>query len=134
MDSLRIFKTFKGSSKVKSGGGQSQKPQSSTGSGHTVMRERSLDEKPSVSKSEILAKLEKAKGPVRKNTKIQGQRFGDGFLKEVNASPKKEVRGDLKSNDPTDSLTTEKLKGMLHSNVVNFSGKEKEILSKILGK
>jgi hypothetical protein len=86
-----------------------------------------------VSRSEILDKLEEAKGPVQE-TKVKGQRFGDGFMKEAGPSEKGPVTGDIRSNDPRDSMTTEKLKSMLNSNVVNFNGKEREVLSKILGK
>jgi len=153
MDSLRVFTTFKST-----GSGQKLRPRKPQGTGESagqkaIMRERSLDEKPSMSRSEVLAKLEKSKAPSEASEKkeVKGKRFGDGFMdpskipakilvpKEAKESQGKagaadgDVVGDIGKNNPADSMTTEKLKSMLNSNVVNFSGKEKEILSKILG-
>lgn len=131
MDSLRVFTTFKGNSKQRKLSPVRRNSREAGANGGSVMRERSLDEKPSVSRSVILEKLEKAKGPSRDDGVVKGQRFGDGFMK---SGPVKEPKGDVGRNDPRDSMTTEKLKSMLNSNVVNFNGKEKEILNKILGK
>jgi hypothetical protein len=131
MDSLRVFTTFKGNSKLRKLSPQRSRSREVGSDGRSVMRERSLVEKPSVSRSVILEKLEKAKGPAKDDGVVKGQRFGDGFMK---SGPVKEPKGDVGRNDPRDAMTTEKLKSMLNSNVVNFNGKEKEILSKILGK
>ena len=132
MDSLRVFKTFKSSSSSKLLRPRSR-PVAVDERGKTIMRERSLEDKPSVSRSKILEKLEKFMGPARADISVKGQRFGDGFMKQTPVDDKPSV-GDISKNDPRSSLTTEKLKSMLNSNVVNFSGKEKEILNKILGK
>lgn len=129
MDNLRVFSTFKSAQGSFSGRSVMSKkerlknlPRDKNG-----MVERSLDNKESLSRNEILEKLKKAKGPEQHQKKVQGQRFGDSFMAD-------EASGDVKKNDPRDPMTTEKLKSMLNSGVVNFSGKEQEILSKILNK
>lgn len=44
------------------------------------------------------------------------------------------LKSDVGTNDPTDPTTVEKLKSVLSSGAVNFSGREKEVLEKILKK
>ncbi len=48
---------------------------------------------------------------------------------EVDVTPP----GDVGLNDPTDPMTTEKLKTVLSTGGINFSEKEREVLGKILG-
>ena len=57
-------------------------------------------------------------------------------ISQSSSSPNTEdyvLPSDISSNDPNDSLTREKLKGALSGNSFNFSEKEREVLSKILG-
>ncbi len=130
MDNLRVFSTFpksstsyKGNSPLSKGQRYRSMPKDKNG-----MVKRSLNEKPSLSRSEILEKLEKAQGPAKvPQKKAKGQKFGDGFMK-VGEDGK-----EVSSNDPRDPMTSEKLKSMLNSGAVNFSGKEQEVLRKILG-
>lgn len=129
MDNLRVFSTFPKTTSTFKGKGQLSKEEryKSLPRDHNGMVKRTLNEKPSLSRSEILEKLEKAKGPeVKKDKTVKGQRFGDGFMQIDEAS-------DVSKNDPKDPMTSEKLKSMLNSGAVNFSGKEQEVLRKILG-
>lgn len=95
---------------------------------------RTSEEKPFKSRSEIIEKIEKNNiSTERKNTKpVSGQKFGMAFMDEQDGPV--EAPGDIAKNDPRDPMTTEKLKSMLHSGAVNFSGKEQEVLAKILGR
>lgn len=130
MDNLRVFSTFPTSqTSYKKKTFKSRKAQlESLPRDKNGMVKRSLENKDSLSRSEILSKLKKSKGETyNPNKEVKGQRFGDGFMAD-------EVAGDIKKNDPKDPMTSEKLKKMLHSGAVNFSGKEQEILSKILNK
>ena len=126
MDNLRLFTTFQSTSKTFSKAPRSAKkdlPLDENG-----MIKRSSDEKPYVSRQEILEKLKKAKGgEFKRKMNPTGQKFGVGFLGEEDSV------GDVKRNNPNNPMTTEKLKSMLNSGAVNLNGKEQEVLRKILG-
>ncbi len=126
MDSLRVFSTFHSTTRTFNKRPKAAKkamPRDENG-----MTIRSLDEKPHVSRQEILDKLKKSKeGTLSAARNVKGKKFGMDFWDG------EEAVGDVKKNDPRDPMTSEKLKSMLHSGAVNFNGKEKEILSKILG-
>lgn len=126
MDRLRVFSTFHSTSRTFNKKPKVQKkalPRDENG-----MINRSLEEKPYVSRQEILDKLNKAKeGTLGAQRKISGQKFGMDFMEDDPSV------GDVKKNDPRDPMTSEKLKSMLDSGAVNFNGKEKEILKQILG-
>lgn len=127
MDSLRVFSTFHSTSTTfnkKPKAAKKLMPRDENG-----MITRSLDDKPHVSRQEILDKLQKSNEGRFKPKKIEGKKFGMDFMDD---EPDAGV-GDVKKNDPSDPMTTEKLKSMLNSGAVNFSGKEKKILSQILG-
>ena len=127
MDSVRTFKSFqkqvykKHSSAKRSGAvvGESDGKR-------PAMRQRDLSEKPSLDRSEILEKLEGNKRAKFRPGKVKGQKLGVGFMKD------EETPSDVGKNRPDDPMTSEKLKSVLQSGAVNFSGKEKEILGKIL--
>lgn len=126
MDNLRIFTTFQTTSKSFKKAPKVNK--NSLPLDKNGMITRNKDEKPHVSRQEVLEKLKKAKGPeVMKAKANSGQKFGVGFLGE------EESAGDIKKNNPNNPMTTEKLKSMLNSGAVNFNGKEQEVLRKILG-
>lgn len=95
---------------------------------------RTSEEKPYKSRTEILEKLQKNEiGDFNKSSKpVKGKKFGMDFM-DVGKGPI-EPKGDIAKNNPRDPMTTEKLKSMLYSGAVNFSGKEQQILSQILGK
>lgn len=88
------------------------------------MIQRNLAEKPRIARSEILKKLEENnRSNFVPSKKIAGKKLG--FAADNGAS-------DVGVNNPDDPMTSEKLKSVLQSGAVNFSGKEKEILGKIL--
>lgn len=119
------------------------------------MRKFEPKNKKDLSDSEIREKVkahhDKKNGPLKK-AKIKGQKLGESFMNAdkikppkqnlvkmqksegaKEADPKKEaVVGDIKPNDPNDTNTTEKLKGLLSTGGFNFSEKERETLGKIL--
>ena len=120
------------------------------------MRKYTKKSRKSLSDSEIREKL-KSKHATKTNTlkkPVKGQKLGESFMnpdkikpqqtlvklpqtpaqaqKEQEASTKAIV-GDIKTNDPNDTNTTEKLKGLLSAGGFDFSEKEKETLGKILG-
>jgi|GEM_PF-2068588 len=90
MDNLRVFNTFKSKSvsefkapskRILTQQGQTSRPS---------MRERSLDDKPSLSRSDILQILEKKDQGESYSAKVSGKRFGDGFLKSKEELPANE--------------------------------------------
>lgn len=128
MDKLRVFSTFPTTSdsfkKIE------KKKLKDLPLGPDGMIIRTSDEKPYKSRSEILEKLqENSATKTTLNKKVKGQKFGVGFL----GAEETPANGDIAKNDPTNPMTTEKLKSMLSSGAVNFSGKEQEVLRKILG-
>lgn len=126
MDRLRVFSTFHSTSRSFNKVPKASKkllPRDENG-----MIKRTLDDKPYVSRQEILDKINKSESKKFKPQKVAGKKFGMDFMEETDAPV-----GDVQKNDPSDPMTTEKLKSMLNSGAVNFSGKEKKILSQILG-
>lgn len=127
MDSLRVFSTFHSTSTTFNKRPKAAKkllPRDENG-----MIKRTLDDKPHVSRQEILEKLQKNKEGRFTPRKVEGKKFGMDFMED----DLEQGVGDVKKNDPNDPMTSEKLKSMLNSGAVNFSGKEKKILSQILG-
>lgn len=57
------------------------------------------------------------------------------YEKKIEKGEPVEVKtpSDVGLNDPSDPMTSEKLKGVLSSGAINFSEKERDVLSKILG-
>lgn len=76
-------------------------------------------------KAAIQAKSPKVKESVK-------EEIAKATKAEVEITPEGEPFGDIKKNDPNDSDTHEKLKGVLTSGMINFSDKEREVLGKIL--
>jgi len=130
MDSLRTFKSFQNQSfkraerSPRSKGVHSESVSRSQNARPT-MRERDLSAKPSLDREEILKKLENNKAGKFKPKQAKGKQLGVGFMKGEDPS-------DVGVNNPNDPMTSEKLKSVLQSGAVNFSGKEKEVLAKIL--
>lgn len=93
------------------------------------MIERDLSEKPRVDRNEILQKLEDNNRSKFVPKGVKGKKLGFAPDEEPSASG---VPSDVGLNNPDDPMTSEKLKSVLQSGAVNFSGKEKEILGKIL--
>ncbi|MFW5887517.1 MAG: hypothetical protein ACOCUH_01845 [Bacteriovoracia bacterium] len=91
-------------------------------------------DKPSISSSAIKAKLHQRKLEEQKSkeegaakNKVEAKTDHEkGFIFAPNNV--------VKDNNPDATEVREKLKGALSSNMVNFSGREKEILGKILQK
>lgn len=131
MNSVRTFKSFK--SQTLSSGPRKQmrkkSPISQDGK-RPAMIERDLNEKPHVDRSEILKKIEENKRTKFVPKPVKGQKLGVGFIEDGDGPAK---HSDVGLNNPNDPMTSEKLKSVLQSGAVSFSGKEKEILSKILG-
>lgn len=90
------------------------------------MVSRDLSGKPRIARTEILKKLEDNDRSKFVPKKVRGKKLG--FKAENEAS----TGSDVGVNNPDDPMTSEKLKSVLQSGAVNFSGKEKEILGKIL--
>ncbi len=125
MDSIRTFKSFQKQVTKRQASPRKNREIQEDG-GRPAMQMRDLSEKPALNRSEILEKLENnKKGKFRPN-QVQGQKFGEGFMKD------EPTQSDVGINNPSDPMTSEKLKSVLVSGAVNFSGKEKEILGKIL--
>lgn len=128
MDNLRLFSTFSSSKTTFKKVPQKAKkllPRDENG-----MITKSLDEKPHVSRQEILDKLNKRNaGEMKKVARPKGQKFGMEWIEEQGEP----TIGDVKKNDPRDPMTTEKLKTVLSSGAISFSSKEQEVLKKILG-
>jgi hypothetical protein len=130
---LRVFTTFKPTSKSFDSLIKKRKKKEMP-LGPDGMITRTSEEKPYKSRTEILEKLQKNEiGDFNKSSKpVKGKKFGMDFM-DVGKGPI-EPKGDIAKNNPRDPMTTEKLKSMLYSGAVNFSGKEQQILSQILGK
>jgi len=126
MDSVRTFKSFQkvsvGRSTLKAKSPAQVGPQRQP---RPEMRMRDLADKKSVSRDEIIKKLDEHKQGKFTPKAVKGQKTGYGFMNEKAGS-------DVGVNNPNDPMTSEKLKSVLQSGAVSFSGKEKEILSKIL--
>lgn len=125
MDNLRVFSTFKSTSQSYSGKrvkrDKSQMPRDKNG-----MIVRDANEKPSISDSEIRAKLQE---------KVKEKQLKSSPSPQNNEPmAKKEGKpvGDVGTNDPNDTNTTEKLKSLLSSGAIQFSGKEQSVLQEIL--
>lgn len=133
MDNLRVFSTFNPTSKSYDSS-LKKKKKKEVPLGPDGMITRTAEDKPFRSRAEIMEKIQENKGVdlSKAPKKIQGQKFGMDFMEE-DVGPV-EPKGDIAQNDPRDPMTTEKLKSMLHSGAVNFSGKEQQILAQILGK
>lgn len=131
MDNLRVFSTFNSHKKTVAKSGRRRRLPSEDG--RADMQKRDLSEKPSVSNSEIREKLEKNKAGKFKRRSVKGKKMGDGFMADQATSETEgKTPSDVGLNDPNDPMTSEKLKSVLNAGVVNFSGREKEILAKIL--
>lgn len=128
MDKLRLFSTFPSSKKSfhkLPAKAKKLLPRDENG-----MITKSQDEKPYVSRQEILDKLNKKKaGEMKKAAAPKGQKFGMEWMEENGDG----VVGDVQKNDPRDPMTSEKLKTMLSSGAISFNSKEQEVLKKILG-
>jgi len=85
---------------------------------------RDLSEKPRIARTEILKKLEDNNRTKFVPKNVKGKKLG--FESESSTA------SDVGLNNPDDPMTSEKLKSVLQSGAVNFNGKEKEILGKIL--
>ena len=131
MDRLRVFSTFKSNNQSFDTSIKEKKKSLPLGPNGMIIK--SDEDKPYKSRSEILEKIKKnqKKSPISQSAKVSGQKFGMKFLESKKTES--EFVGDIAKNDPRDPMTTEKLKSMLHSGAVNFSGKEQRILSQILG-
>ena len=100
------------------------------------------ESKDSIKKSAIEAKDSKQINNTKETTKIdqtveKNQQSQDSSLAVHQKNPKDkgqipETMSDVKKNDPNDPATFKKLQDALSMGMVNFSGKEKEILQKIL--
>lgn len=142
MDSVRTFKSFQKISHSTRGRRLQRVSSLDSRNSHResdsrpVMRHRDLSEKPSLDRDEILKKLQDSKKgkfiPSGKKTapkSTDDSKNSKGEGKQVSEAT---TPSDVGLNDPNDPMTSEKLKSVLQAGGVNFSGKEKEILSKIL--
>lgn len=130
MDSLRTFKSFQNQSfkRVERSPGRTRVHSESVSrsqNSRPAMRQRDLSGKASLDREEILKKLENNKAGKFKPKQAKGKQLGVGFMQDEGPS-------DVGVNNPNDPMTSEKLKSVLQSGAVNFSGKEKEVLAKIL--
>lgn len=77
---------------------------------------------------------EKVKAHLSKNAKTKGKVLQDVEKKVVEKKSEESVAAGpgVLVNDPNNGVTTEKLKGVLTSGSFSFSGKERDILEKIL--
>ncbi len=129
MDAVRTFKSFQKQSLSRGHKSSRKKSTRSEDGKRPAMRERNLAEKPHLDRSEILKKIEENKRTKFVPKKVKGQKFGVGFIEDEKGGKP----SDVGVNNPNDPMTTEKLKSVLQSGAVSFSGKEQEILNKILG-
>ena len=134
MDGIRTFRSFqkqtvtrtqkrapkKNSKKAVSNSGASDDLRG----GRPSMVVRDLSEKPRIARTEILKKLEDNNRTKFVPKNVKGKKLG--FESESSTA------SDVGLNNPDDPMTSEKLKSVLQSGAVNFNGKEKEILGKIL--
>jgi hypothetical protein len=81
-----------------------------------------------LSESEVRAKIEQNRATENATTSQIKKRLDVRKLESEETS----VIGDVGKNDPTDSMTQQKLKSMLQANAFNFSQKEREALADIL--
>ena len=89
--------------------------------------------KPYVSPDEIRRKVREHFGRADSKVEISQKAKSMASKKEkVDETPK--APGAIMGNDPNDSITHSKLKDALQSGMVNFSDREKTVLSKILQK
>lgn len=135
MDSLRTFKSFQVSRPDRSFKRVRTTHRSGNGErsveARSSMIKRDLSNKPSKNRDDILKKLADSKKSTFTPSKKAMPKKEEAIAKAAENSEGK-IPSDVGLNDPNDPMTSEKLKSVLSAGGVNFSGKEKDILSKIL--
>ena len=126
---MDVFKVHDSLTASSSGKGRRGKVVAQKGKRRTIKHD-----KPSISRSDVLEKIQKLKA-TKEAAQTPGAPKAKAPSTEMFATIEQpeQVAGKL-FNDPNNPATANKLKDALNANMINFSGKEREVLAKILNK